>query len=338
MTTGLTLEDGIAMHDLISKYAWALSTGDVEGFVELFTDDGGIEDKGSGRAGTGPDGMRFFIAGALAKVQGCPRQYMVDHVAITPGVDDPDKCTVRPFWQIIRSVDGRATPFLIGHYDDTCVKTGGKWRFALRVATPWRKDAQPWVASGAQAPARQTLLKRESSTKEGSGQSCGWQSSAPKQPGTGSITSHDWVELHQLLSRYSWALDTGDIGVFPAIFTEHAWVDDLTTGRLDFFTYARTMISRPGHRGLMHCVSQPLIEGNNDRCAVRSFWMIVRETAEKHADIERIGYILDECVKVDGSWRFASRVVRPWQGEWVPWASPESAAAAEVLPSTGGTV
>ena len=37
--TGLTVEDRLAIQDLLARYAWALDTGDVDSFVACFTPD-----------------------------------------------------------------------------------------------------------------------------------------------------------------------------------------------------------------------------------------------------------------------------------------------------------
>ena len=40
MAEELTADDHLAVRDTIARYAWALDTGDVEGFVECFCRDG----------------------------------------------------------------------------------------------------------------------------------------------------------------------------------------------------------------------------------------------------------------------------------------------------------
>ena len=43
MKPKVSIEDRMELHELIARYAWALDTGDVEGYVDCFFEDGWIE-------------------------------------------------------------------------------------------------------------------------------------------------------------------------------------------------------------------------------------------------------------------------------------------------------
>lgn len=136
------------------------------------------------------------------------------------------------------------------------------------------------------------------------------------------ITADDYLELMDLFARYAWALDTGDIDTLMTLFTDEPWIEDPPQGRLTGRAGVRQflwkVIDRPIHHNRQHIVQPRVVHGGPEHCEVVSFW-VVGELKGETAELARRGYYTDQCVKVDGSWRFASRYVRYWLPESLPW-------------------
>ncbi len=133
--------DRLAIHELIARYAWTYDEGDVEGFVNLFTEDGVFESNiFIGKPVKGRETVRAFcrymqqviaatkmqirhrltnividsIGGGKAKA----RYYLLD---VMSNPDDPNKT---PLGSVVPS---HATQ---GIYKSEMVKVNGKWLFS----------------------------------------------------------------------------------------------------------------------------------------------------------------------------------------------------------------
>jgi hypothetical protein len=106
------------IRDLIAAYALALDAGDVDGCVELFTDD--AQFLVYGRSFDGHDGIRKMF-------QDAPRGL---HLTGVSRIDvDGDTATARSQVLFVRAVDLHLRPAL---YDDEFVREGTEWRFRRR--------------------------------------------------------------------------------------------------------------------------------------------------------------------------------------------------------------
>lgn len=138
---------------------------------------------------------------------------------------------------------------------------------------------------------------------------------------TKSLTLRDRIAIDDLLARYAWALDTGDVEGFVACFTPDAVVieevfeePDRWQGRDSIRRLAEHYRSVPDFPGRQHHVSQVLVEGNSRRCAIRSFVFVTECRGEPPYLTRFAGYYEDRAVKVRGSWLFAERIIRLWDG------------------------
>jgi len=136
-----------------------------------------------------------------------------------------------------------------------------------------------------------------------------------------SLTIRDRLALNDLLARYAWALDTGDVDGFVACFTADGVVieevfeePDRWEGRQNLRRLAEHYKSVPDFPGRQHHVSQVLVDGDATGCAIRSFTFVTECRGEPPYLTRFAGYYEDRAVKRRGSWLFAQRIIRLWDG------------------------
>ncbi len=135
------------------------------------------------------------------------------------------------------------------------------------------------------------------------------------------LTVRDRLEIQDLLARYAWALDTGDIEALLACFTPDAVVieevfedPDRWEGHDGIRRLARHYSAAPDFPGRQHHVSQVLISGTAEQCAVRSFAFVTECRGEPPYVLRFAGYYEDDVIKRRGRWLFSRRVIRLWDG------------------------
>ena len=129
--------DQLAIHDVIARYAWALDTGDVEGFVACFCSDGELvwdafEQPQSWR---GEEALRHFASFFRAQPSSAGRQHHVSNTVITLGADG---MAARSYVAVaLRQGDGPHALHVMGWYEDLFRQENGTWRLARRVIRDW---------------------------------------------------------------------------------------------------------------------------------------------------------------------------------------------------------
>jgi hypothetical protein len=133
-------------------------------------------------------------------------------------------------------------------------------------------------------------------------------------------TAEDKVEIHELLARYAWSFDTGDLEGLVGCFAEDASLCedvfeevDRWDGREAIRSMATHFFSHPGFPGRQHHASQVLIEGSTERCRVRAFCFVIAGQ-DQPCSVVFSGYYDDVVVKIGGRWLFKERVIRHWSG------------------------
>lgn len=136
------------------------------------------------------------------------------------------------------------------------------------------------------------------------------------------LTVADRIAINDLLARYAWALDTGDVDALIACFTPEAVVieevfedPDRWEGRDNIRRFAEHYRSVPSFPGRQHHVSQLIVEGNSKECSARSFAFVTECHGEPPYTLRFAGYYEDKLVKVHGRWLFRERIIRLWDGE-----------------------
>jgi SnoaL-like domain len=133
----LTIEDRIAINDLLALYAWALDTGDVDAFVACFTPAAVVIEEVFEEPDRweGAEGMRR-LAEHFRNVPNFPgRQHHVSQLLVE---GDSARCSARSF-VFVTECRGEP-PYIVrfaGYYDDQIVKSAGRWLFQQRIIRLW---------------------------------------------------------------------------------------------------------------------------------------------------------------------------------------------------------
>lgn len=135
------------------------------------------------------------------------------------------------------------------------------------------------------------------------------------------LTVGDRIAINDLLARYAWALDTGDVDALVACFTpdavlvEEVFEDaDRWQGHDGIRRLAEHYRDAPGFPGRQHYIGQTLVEGDGRQCKVRSYTFLTECRGEPPYVVRFAGYYEDQAVKADGEWRFSERIIRLWDG------------------------
>lgn len=136
------------------------------------------------------------------------------------------------------------------------------------------------------------------------------------------LTAADRFAIEDLFSVYHWALDTADVEGFADTFVEDGRVElqimNHTThyqGRAGFVDLAESLRVWDRFPGCQHYAGQLLIEGDSDRCRVRSFVFITDCRGKPPYELRFAGRSDDRLVRYNGRWLFEQRLVRLWHGD-----------------------
>lgn len=137
MVGPLSLADQLSISDVIARCAWALDTGDVEGFVACFHADGELlwdvfESPGHW---AGEDALRHFAEFFRAQPTSAGRQHHVSNTLITPS--EPGALARSYVTVALRQGHGPHVLNVMGYYEDRFVHAGGEWRLAQRIIRDW---------------------------------------------------------------------------------------------------------------------------------------------------------------------------------------------------------
>lgn len=122
--------DREAIRSLPLRYCHCVWQKDVDGYVNLFTEDGWLAttDPKLPRA-QGRESLRKMISEALATMQ--PRPFIHNHVIELLG---PDRAKGTCYVEVRMTREGKKWQ-MTGWYDDEYVKAGGEWKFKSRNTT-----------------------------------------------------------------------------------------------------------------------------------------------------------------------------------------------------------
>jgi uncharacterized protein (TIGR02246 family) len=135
----LSAEDQLAIHELVARYNRAIDSGDVDGWVALFTLDGAFQTR-DGQRWVGSDRLREFASGYAADLSKRGSEHWVSNIILEPDGDD-----VRLFCHgmIVRPEGAAIEIKRMASYDDLIRREDGEWRFALRRVRAWPPVADP---------------------------------------------------------------------------------------------------------------------------------------------------------------------------------------------------
>jgi hypothetical protein len=138
---------------------------------------------------------------------------------------------------------------------------------------------------------------------------------------TPAFTSNDRLEIHELMARYAWSLDTGDEESFVACFCsdgELVWDVFATEGRWRGAAALRRFIGyfrqRPESAGRQHHVSNLIVTPTAAAAQARCYVAVALRREPGPHLLHVMGYYEDELAREDGHWRIARRCIRDWSG------------------------
>jgi len=135
----LTAQDYAEIQMLYARYNHSIDTGDIEGYVALFTPDGSFNNN------SGHEGLRTFMKNR----NGGTRRHWNTNLLITPTPEGAKGAVYLMFVDV-----GMKPPAITsaGRYEDSLVKTAQGWRFKRRQNFP----DPPAAPASAPAPAAPT--------------------------------------------------------------------------------------------------------------------------------------------------------------------------------------
>lgn len=138
---------------------------------------------------------------------------------------------------------------------------------------------------------------------------------------TTALTAADRADIHELLARYAWSLDTADVDGFVACFTPDAelvWDVFETPGIWRGHAALRRFIAyfraRPESAGRQHHVGNVIITPTAAGASVRSYVLVALGSEDGPHRLHVMGYYEDTCTRVGDGWRLSRRVIRDWRG------------------------
>lgn len=136
----------IELQNLISRYVWALDTGDLDKTCALFTPDAVLQDT-SGKRHVGVEAVRAYFGMLTRLPEFRGRQHHIDNCLFAPE-DGGVRCAA--YWTVSQFLtrQGRKELVAVGHSRDLFRRQGGQWRFAERLLFHWRDDSCPWQPDG----------------------------------------------------------------------------------------------------------------------------------------------------------------------------------------------
>ncbi len=129
------------------------------------------------------------------------------------------------------------------------------------------------------------------------------------------LSTEDRLAIYDLYARYAWALDSGDIDSYAALFTEHGRFGD-KVGRDVIRDYVAQLTGAADWAGTQHFNNQIVfLDGDATRCTLKAYCAITRRGSDGETRLRRSGTYRDVCVKVDGTWLFEARVYKDMNSE-----------------------
>lgn len=135
------------------------------------------------------------------------------------------------------------------------------------------------------------------------------------------LSAADRIEIHELLARYAWSLDTGDEDGFIACFSPDAelvWDAFETPGCWRGHAALRRFIAwfrtRPESAGRQHHVSNVIVEPAPGGARARCYVLVALGCGDGPHRLHVMGYYEDACTRQPEGWRLSRRVIRDWRG------------------------
>ena len=129
------------------------------------------------------------------------------------------------------------------------------------------------------------------------------------------LITEDRLDVMDLMARYAECVDSGDAAGYAALFTLDGVVEHSAgsvRGRAEIQAWVEGLVreNRVGKASrLKHFMGLPVIRGDGDRATARTYVTIPRHMDSGEIVIRLAGTYFDDCVKQDGAWLIAKRVI-----------------------------
>lgn len=135
------------------------------------------------------------------------------------------------------------------------------------------------------------------------------------------LSCEDRREIQDVIHRYAWALDTGDVERFVDCFCADGvliWeafeTPDHYEGTDALRRFATILRDLPTSAGRQHFVGNTLIEGGNDEARASSYVIVFTRQGEGPHLVGVMGWYEDVFRRTEQRWRIRQRVIRDWSG------------------------
>ena len=129
------------------------------------------------------------------------------------------------------------------------------------------------------------------------------------------MSLEDRAEVMDLVARYAECVDTADVEGYAALFTPDGVVEHSAgsvKGRDEIRAWVAGL-AKDGRIGpgsqLKHVLGLPVIRGDEQRCAARTYVMIPRMMESGEISTRLMGTYKDDIVKQDGRWLIEKRII-----------------------------
>ncbi|MGZ3171962.1 MAG: nuclear transport factor 2 family protein [Croceibacterium sp.] len=135
------------------------------------------------------------------------------------------------------------------------------------------------------------------------------------------LPAEDELAIRQVIARYAWALDTGDVRGFVGCFCRDGvlvWdafeAPERWEGAATLRHFAEFFRSLPSSAGRQHHVSNTVITACEHGARSRSYVAVALRQGDGPHLLNVMGYYEDLFRREDGHWRLAERIIRDWSG------------------------
>ena len=154
--TGPSTEDRLAILELYARYCWALDTGDTEGYVAMFTEDGEITEEtrdGTIEARRGHPEIRKLVLKFHQRPDFPGHQHQMTQLVFDPDPEArPDHWVVRCYaWATINRPPAPPHLHWCGHIRDVVARIDGRWLIRSKQIMAWAGDVLAGFDSRAQS-------------------------------------------------------------------------------------------------------------------------------------------------------------------------------------------
>ena len=138
---------------------------------------------------------------------------------------------------------------------------------------------------------------------------------------TSRLTAEDRLDIMDLIARYAYTLDSGDLDGYVNNFAPDGVLFEQHHGRAAIRDYVASLM-RQGRAGPLpngdvayrHFAGSPVIDGSGDRAIVHSYLLWVNMGSDP--PVSAAAEYTDEVTKLGGRWYFGSRTLRRLAGRF----------------------